>query len=64
MQPLRRKSKRVHSVSRVNLHRLYIAPLHPWQWPTRPWSRLHIDFAGPIDSKMYLVVIQGRIQDL
>ena len=23
------------------------APLHPWEWPTRPWSRLHVDFAGP-----------------
>ena len=23
------------------------APLHPWQWPNQPWSRLHIDFAGP-----------------
>ena len=20
-----------------------IAPLHPWEWPERPWSRLHID---------------------
>ena len=23
------------------------APLHPWQWPSQPWSRLHLDFAGP-----------------
>ena len=22
------------------------APLHPWQWPERPWSRIHIDYAG------------------
>ena len=28
-----------------------IAPLHPWQWPTRPWSRLHIDYAGPTEGK-------------
>ena len=19
------------------------APLHPWEWPSRPWSRIHID---------------------
>ena len=20
------------------------APLHPWEWPGRPWHRVHIDF--------------------
>ena len=24
-----------------------LAPLHPWQWPSQPWSRIHLDFAGP-----------------
>ena len=23
------------------------APLHPWVWPTVPWERVHVDFAGP-----------------
>ena len=23
------------------------APLHPWIWPSRPWQRIHLDFAGP-----------------
>ena len=23
------------------------APLHSWEWPHRPWSRVHIDYAGP-----------------
>ena len=36
------------------------APLHPWQWPTRPWSRLHIDYAGPLEGKMFLVVIDAH----
>ena len=36
------------------------APLHPWQWATRPWSRLHIDYAGPLDGKMFLVVIDAH----
>jgi len=22
------------------------APLHPWEWPGQPWSRLHLDFIG------------------
>ena len=35
------------------------APLQPWYWPDRPWSRLHIDYAGPMKSKMFLVVIDA-----
>ena len=31
------------------------APLQPWKWPTRPWARLHLDFAGPLFGKMFLV---------
>lgn len=31
-----------------------VAPLHPWKWPTRPWARLHIDFAGPFQNKIFL----------
>ena len=34
-----------------------VAPLHPWSWPTRPWARLHIDYAGPFQGKMILVLI-------
>ena len=36
------------------------APLRPWSWPTRPWSRLHIDYAGPMAGKMFLVVIDAH----
>ena len=36
------------------------APLKPWSWPTRPWSRLHIDFAGPMDGRMFLVVVDAH----
>ena len=28
-------------------------PLHPWEWPEKPWSRLHIDFAGPFLNHMW-----------
>ncbi len=31
-------------------------PLQPWKWPSRPWVRLHMDFAGPFEGKMILVV--------
>jgi len=28
-------------------------PLHPWLWPTKPWRRVHVDFAGPFLNKMF-----------
>ena len=33
------------------------APLHLWKWSTRPWARLHLDFADPLLGKMFLVLI-------
>ncbi|XP_037567401.1 uncharacterized protein K02A2.6-like [Dermacentor silvarum] len=31
----------------------------PWPFPDRPWSRLHIDFAGPLKNRYLLVVIDA-----
>ena len=36
------------------------ASLHPWEWPDKPWRRLHIDFAGPYLNKMFLVVVDAH----
>lgn len=33
------------------------APLHPWEWPNRPWSRIHVDYAGPFQEKMFFVIL-------
>lgn len=35
-------------------------PLHPWSWPEKPWSRVHIDYAGPLHGKMFLLMIDAR----
>ena len=32
------------------------APLHPWEYPSGPWKRLHIDYAGPYRNKMFLII--------
>ena len=24
--------------------------LHPWVWPSKPWQRVHLDFASPVDA--------------
>lgn len=31
----------------------------PWPWPDRPWSRLHLDFLGPMLGTTYLVVVDA-----
>lgn len=36
------------------------APLHPWKWPTQPWARLHLDYAGPFQGKMTLILIDAH----
>ena len=35
------------------------APLHPWEWPERPWARLHADFAGPFLGHNFLLLIDA-----
>ena len=37
-----------------------LAPLHPWLWPTKPWERIHVDFAGPVRGKMLFVVVDAH----
>ena len=37
-----------------------VAPLHPWSWPSKPWSRVHIDYAGPFFGKMFLLLIDAH----
>lgn len=35
------------------------APIHVWEYPSSPWQRLHVDFAGPLFGKMYLVLVDA-----
>ena len=36
------------------------APMHPWEWPHQPWSRIHVDYAGPFMGKMFLLIIDAH----
>lgn len=36
------------------------APVHPWEWPSTPWQRVHVDFAGPFMNSMFLIVIDAH----
>ena len=33
---------------------------NPWIWPTRPWQRIHVDFAGPFNGQMFLLVVDAK----
>ena len=36
------------------------AELHPWEWPTHPWHRLHVDFAGPVEGRYFLIIVDAH----
>ena len=33
--------------------------MHPWEYPSKPWSQIHIDFAGPFLGSMFLVIVDA-----
>ena len=35
-------------------------PLHPWAHPEMLWSRIHIDYAGPFEGKMFLLIADAH----
>ena len=34
-------------------------PLHPLEFTSKPWQRIHLDFAGPFEGKMWLIVVDS-----
>ena len=34
--------------------------LHPWEWPNKPWSRVHVDYAGPFLGNMFLLLVDAH----
>ena len=36
------------------------SPLHPWEWPSTPWQRIHVDFAGPFLAMIFLVIVDAH----
>ncbi|XP_054279908.1 uncharacterized protein K02A2.6-like [Macrosteles quadrilineatus] len=33
--------------------------IHPWEQPSNPWERVHIDFLGPTDGQQYLILVDA-----
>ena len=36
------------------------APLHPWDWPEKPWVRVHADYAGPVLGTYFLIITDAH----
>ena len=36
-----------------------LAPVHSWSVPKQPWTRIHLDFAGPFQGSMFLVLVDA-----
>lgn len=35
------------------------APVHHWEFPNAPWERVHMDHAGPVNGRMFLIVVDS-----
>ena len=35
------------------------APVHPWENTSKPWTRIHIDYAGPFMGPVFLIIVDS-----
>ena len=45
--------------SQENARYSVAVPIHSWEWPGQPWTRIHIDHVGPFLGKMFLTVVDA-----
>ncbi|GFQ70467.1 uncharacterized protein K02A2.6 [Trichonephila clavata] len=36
------------------------AKVHYWEYPSMPWERIHVDFAGPIFEHMFFLIVDAH----
>eukprot|EP00731_Ephydatia_muelleri_P021513 Em0014g104a len=48
-----------HSLLKENRQNEPETLLYSWNAPTEPWTRIHIDYAGPFEGKYWLIVIDA-----
>ena len=54
------ESVRLCNECQLNQSNPPVAPLNPWSWPSRPWARVHLDYAGPIEGHYLLILIDAH----
>ena len=37
-----------------------VVPLQPWEWPEKPWIRVHADYAGPFLGCQFLILVDAH----
>ena len=37
-------------------------PILPQDYPEHPWQHIHLDYAGPMNGKMFLIVVDTHIK--
>lgn len=50
---------REHELCQLEQKKPQHFPLHPWKFPGESWKRIHIDFAGPFLSSMFMIVVDS-----
>ena len=50
---------RACNVCQTNRNAPPAAPIHPWNWPSQPWKRIHIDHFE-FEKNFYLIVIDSH----
>ena len=58
-QDLERKVNACRECQSVRIMTDSKQPLHPWEYPDRAWSRIHIDYAGPFEGRIFLVIVDA-----
>ena len=48
------------AISQSHQSKLLCSPMHPWEWLGRPWSQVHVDYAGPFMGMMFLLIIDAH----
>ena len=33
--------------------------LHPWEFPQKLWSHIHLDYVGPCEKKIFLIIVDA-----
>ena len=44
----------------MNIKSPEAAPPQPWEWLDKPWSRVHVDYAGPFLNRMFLIIVDAH----
>ena len=57
------KVKSCHAIQRSR-SKPEVSPLNPLEWPNKPWTTIHLDYAGPFMNSMFLIIADAHTKRL